>query len=141
MKNRISIVIGLLIIISFSGCVRHKKMYYFGNYSRTLYAHEKNKNDDSFLRHQQELESVIEKSKSQNMPVPPGIYAELGYMQLKKNNIEQAVELFQAESSLYPESKLLMDKLLAQVKPKPASSSHLLDSTTTTVLTSKEKGE
>lgn len=134
-------LIGFLIVISFSGCVRNKNIYYFGDYSRTLYAHEKNNNDESFQRHLQELASVIEKSKSQNMPVPPGIYAELGYMQLKKNNTQQAVEFFQAESSLYPESKLLMDKLIVQVTPQSESNSHLLNSNKTTVLTSKEKGE
>ena len=100
-----------------AGCAP-QKMYYFGNYSNTLYSFEKNQNDESLLKHKQELETVITESESRNLPVPPGIYAELGYINLKSNNSKEAIGLFQAESQLYPESRHLMDRLIQSAASK-----------------------
>lgn len=105
-----------------AGCAP-KKMYYFGNYSNTLYSFEKNQNDESLLKHKQELETVITESESRNLPVPPGIYAELGYINLKSNNSKEAIRLFQAESQLYPESRHFMDRLIQSAASKNSPSS------------------
>jgi len=105
-----------------TGCTP-KKMYYFGNYSKTLYSFEKNQNDESLLKHKQELETIITQSESRNLPVPPGIYAELGYINLKSNNSREAISLFQAESQLYPESRHLMDRLIQSATSKNDRSS------------------
>jgi len=104
------------------GCVPNK-MYYFGNYSDTLYSFEKNQNDKSLLKHKQELENIVTKSELKNIPVPPGIYAELGYINLKLNNFIEAIKFFQAESQLYPESRHFMDRLIQTAKSKNALSS------------------
>lgn len=105
-----------------AGCAP-KKMYYFGNYSNTLYSFEKNQNDESLLKHKQEIETIITESESKALPVPPGIYAELGYINLKSNNSKEAIRLFQAESQLYPESRLLMDRLIQSATSKNDPSS------------------
>lgn len=94
-------------------------MYYFGNYSETLYQYEKNQTKKSMLNHQHELQKIIEKSKQKNIPVPPGIYAELGYMTLKQNKTKEAVQLFQAEAAAYPESKIFMDRLIFIAEKQP----------------------
>ncbi len=103
--------------IFFAGCTS-QKMYYFGNYSQTLYSFEKNQTKEALINHQQELEKVISESEVRNLLVPPGIYAELGYINLKANNSQEAIRLFQAESQLYPESKHLMDRLIQSAKAK-----------------------
>jgi len=98
-------------------------MYYFGNYSKTLYSFEKNQNEESLLKHKQELETIITESESRNLSVPPGIYAELGYINFKSNNFKKAIKLFQTESQLYPESKHLMDRLIQSATSRNNSSS------------------
>lgn len=105
-----------------TGCAP-QKMYYFGNYSNSLYSYEKNQNDESLLGHKQELETVIIESESRNLPVPPGIYAELGYINLKSNNYKEAIKLFQAESQLYPEARHLMDRLIQSATSQNGPSS------------------
>jgi len=116
------VLLTVLCCLISTGCAP-KKMYFFGNYSNTLYSCEKNQNDKSLLKHKQELETVITESESRNLPVPPGIYAELGYINLKSNNSKEAIRLFQAESQLYPESKHLMDRLIQSAKSKNGPSS------------------
>lgn len=104
-----------------TGCTP-QKMYYFGDYSKTLYSLEKNQDEESLLKHKQGLETIITESETRNLPVPPGIYAELGYINLKSNNSKEAIGLFQAESQLYPESRHLMDRLIQSAESKNDSS-------------------
>jgi hypothetical protein len=122
-KTYIGVFCTLLCCLAFIGCAP-KRMYYFGNYSKTLYSLDKNRNDESLLAHKQDLETIITESKSRNLPVPPGIYAELGYINLKSNNSKEAIRLFQAESQLYPESRHLMDRLIQSAASKDNSSSN-----------------
>ncbi len=126
MKRKSFLFAVILACIYFAGCAP-QKMYYFGNYSQTLYTFEKNQNEESLLKHKQELERVIAKSEVKNLPVPPGIYAELGYINLKANSSREAIRLFQVESQLYPESKHLMDRLIQIAKAKEAPESNLPD--------------
>lgn len=126
MKRKILLFIGFLACIFFAGCAP-QKMYYFGNYSQTLYTFEKNQNEESLIKHRQELDRVIAESEVKNLPVPPGIYAELGYINLKTNNSREAIRLFQAESQLYPEAKHLMGRLIQSAKAKEDSESNLPD--------------
>lgn len=110
MNRTFLVFIGSLLVIA-TGCAP-KQMYYFGSYSETLYGNTKEMNDDSLLRHKQELENIIQQSKKGGTPIPPGICAELGYLDLKTSNQKEAIALFQEEERLYPESKVLMDRLL-----------------------------
>ena len=116
-KLYVGVFFTVLCCLVSAGCAP-QKMYYFGNYSNTLYSFEKNQNDESLLKHKQEVETVITESESRNLPVPPGIYAELGYINLKSNNSKEAIRLFQAESQLYPESRHLMDRLIQSATSK-----------------------
>jgi hypothetical protein len=122
MKIRLLLLVVFLTSVFSAGCVP-KQSYYFGNYSQTLYAAEKYQNEDAYLKHKQELEKVISESEVRNLPVPPGIYAELGYINLKENNPKEAIRLFQVEAQLYPESKHLMDRLIQSANAKEITSS------------------
>lgn len=110
-------ILGISCWILLNGCAQ-KQIYYFGNYSKTLYSYEKNKDEASFLKHKQELERIISESETRTMIVPPGIYAELGFINLKINKSKQAVHYFQAEKNIYPESQFLMDRLITKAEKK-----------------------
>ncbi len=110
MKNILLFIVFLLIVSSI-GCAP-KQMYYWGNYSDTLYAYKKNSNDETLLKHMQELNKIVEKSNKHNKRIPPGVYGELGYLYLKTNKTKEAIEYFKLEKQLYPESTILMDRLI-----------------------------
>lgn len=117
--NKIVLILAVLLSgLFFAACTPPQRMYYFGNYSQTLYSLEKNNNEETLKNHKQELESIITESGVRSLPVPPGIFAELGYLNLKANSAAEAIRLFQAESELYPESKQLMERLIQSAKAK-----------------------
>lgn len=101
----------LFIFFTVAGCGQ-KKMYYYGNYSNTLYLMKKNSDESSQKDHVKELENILRESQTKNMKVPPGIYAELGYWYSKMNKKDEAIKMFNEESNLYPESRHLMDRLI-----------------------------
>jgi hypothetical protein len=82
------------------------------------------------LKHKQELEKIITESEKIKRAVPPGIYAELGYINLKANNTNEAVRLFQKESEIYPESKYFMDRLIKKATLKDNADTGSPDSST-----------
>ena len=66
------------VMLLISGCAE-KSMYYWGSYSSSLNNYYKNPGErDKFV---EKLQQDIEKAEQKNK-VPPGIYAEYGYMML-----------------------------------------------------------
>jgi len=122
-------IIGILCWVLLNGCAAQKQLYYFGDYSNTLYMNEKFHDEESLLEHKQELEQIISESENRKMSVPPGIYAELGFLNLKSNNTKEAIMLFQTEAKIYPESKFLMDRLIQMANKKDSRSSEVSSST------------
>jgi len=118
-----SLLLGLTLFITLflSGCAA-PSMYYWGDYSSTLYHSKKTPSDETGLKHQQALENIIEESKTRNLKAPPGVYAELGYIYLKQNKNQNAIQYFKLEREIYPESALLMQRLenVALTKDKKA---------------------
>lgn len=104
----------LFLLFSFAyGCVTSQKpMYYWGNYSSSLYGLKKNPGEETMNLHIKALDDIILKSKEMDLKVPPGIYAEYGMYLLQADKKAEAKEMFLAEKHIYPESSLLMDRMI-----------------------------
>ncbi len=99
-----------------SGCSTKKPMYEYANYSETYYQLKQNGDAQSNANWKSSLEEVIEKSNARAIRVPPGIYANLGYLYLKVNDTEKAISFFKAEKDLYPEASVFMDNLIKKAQ-------------------------
>jgi hypothetical protein len=114
-----------LLAILLSGCAP-QRMYDWGDYSSTLYQSKKHPSSEADRNHLQSLEKIIEESKKTNLRIPPGVYAELGYIYFRQNKKDLAISNFKMEKELYPESTLLMDRLESSArladKPRPSES-------------------
>ncbi len=126
--NRFSLSVILVVTLLLSGCAA-PSMYYWGDYSETLYHSKKTPSDESIVKHQQALENIIEESKKRNLRVPPGVCAELGYIYLKQNKNQLAIQYFQVEKEIYPESTLLMQRLEKTALTKDKKPEDKTDST------------
>jgi hypothetical protein len=100
----------LLIFIVFvlSGCVQTK--YVWNGYDAKLYDYYKTPvESDQFM---ERLYEIILDGEPENR-VPPGIYAEYGFMLYEKGKLADAVIWYRKEREKWPESKFLMDKMIA----------------------------
>jgi hypothetical protein len=99
------ILVGLL-----AGCVTNHQRYGWGTYDPSLYAYYKDPTKEAALA--ASLAVIISTADSNHALVPPGIYAEYGYLQLQEGKTLSAVELFKQEESHWPESKVFMDRMI-----------------------------
>ncbi|MCP4487865.1 MAG: DUF4810 domain-containing protein [Gammaproteobacteria bacterium] len=102
-------------ILFLSGCTTmgiSKSGLYWGKYSYTLYELKKNPGTGARSTHIAEIKNIIAKSKSLDLRVPPGIYAELGMYTLEDGNATKANEYFNLELGTYPESKAMINQVL-----------------------------
>jgi len=138
MKSGISKILVCLVFIAASfGCATKPQMYYWGNYGDTLYEAKKKPGAETLAKHKEMLENIVEESKKRNLRIPPGVCAELGYLYALQNDTIKAVQLFETEKQTYPESTILMDRLIQQTEKRTAGSSSEKDSFET--LIEKEK--
>lgn len=115
MKN-IFLLLGAVMSLSLVGCASSpKSLYSWGTYPQQTYlllsVPEKTSPQEQIAK----LEKDIEKAKAKNAAVPPGLYAHLGLLNLNLNNGPRAVEYFELERQVYPESTVLMDRLLKKM--------------------------
>jgi hypothetical protein len=61
-----------------------------------------------------DLEVTINPAKGGR--IPPGACAEYGFLLYKRGQRDRAIEYFQQEARMFPESKALMDRLIAKVR-------------------------
>ncbi len=92
-----------------TGCATDDNLYYWGKYEKTLYRHYRN--PDDMLELVGEIGTIIEKGEELGR-VPPGLYAEYGYLLLELGESQRAAVFFEKEKATWPESAYFMDAML-----------------------------
>ena len=107
-------VITLIIFIAFGvlGCGPSTK-YHWGNYENSLYRYYKNPSE---VEEMAEAIAIIIVKGELDGRVPPGLYAEYGYLLFVTGNTGEAVTYFEKEKNIWPESSVLIDKMIATTK-------------------------
>lgn len=102
-----------------SACAAQPAKYNWGTYERSLYSYYKAPAQVTDLN--QALNAIVNDNAKTARPVPPGIWAEYGYLLLQEGKAPEAVAAFQREETAWPESKSFMDKMI-QVASSSATS-------------------
>jgi len=100
--------------ILFSACAKPPIAYYWGDYSSSLYNAKKNPTPESLQDHKKVLVHIIQESNRQSLRVPPGVYAEYGYLLLKEGNTTEGMKYLDLEAQTYPESKVFVERVKVQ---------------------------
>lgn len=104
------------------GCATNNYTYDWGDYDPSMYAYYKN--PAKVGQFSDSLAAIIKAADSPGVKVPPGIYAEYGYLKLQQGKNSEAIGLFEQEEQHWPESKVFMERMIkvASVAQSPASS-------------------
>jgi hypothetical protein len=87
-----------------------RRMYAWGGYDEVLVRHYRQPQDrQAFVR---ALKQVVANAERRGQSAPPGIYAEYGYALYEEGQYPAAVAYFEKERTAWPESALLMDKMI-----------------------------
>jgi len=95
---------------SAAGCATQHQHYDWGSYDPSLYDYYKNPAKVGELS--TSLQAIIDAADKAHAVVPPGIYAEYGYLQMQQGKNQRAVDLFKQEESHWPESRVFMDRMI-----------------------------
>ena len=102
-------------LLLFSSCAQTH--YAWNGYDQALYDHYKSPGERE--QYIEKLKIIIQRAEESGK-IPPGIYAEYGYTFYESGNHKQAIQYFQKESDLWPESRYFMAKMIrnAQLQGK-----------------------
>jgi hypothetical protein len=119
MSRALSGALALWLAFMVIGCAsanNNPALYYWGSYQQQIYASYNDAGSASPEQQLQQLEADFEKARAANRPVPPGYHAHMGYLYFQVGRLDQAVQAFTTEKTLFPESTIYMDRLIAQIK-------------------------
>jgi hypothetical protein len=116
-KRRLWLAMAFACTAIASGC-GPPVLYDWGRYEESL--------QDNYVGHDEAkafsgLEATITSAQQTGRRIPPGACAEYGFLLYKRGQRERAIEYFQREAQLFPESKPLMDKLAAKVREQASA--------------------
>ncbi len=100
------------------GCAAEPK-YHWGSYEKLLYQMQHNPGEATPEAQADKLTRDIQEASGKGKPVPPGVHAHLAYMLLMTGNGDGAMSNFQIEKTKYPESAVMIDRLVAGMTGKP----------------------
>lgn len=104
-------------VLLMSGCVTTiPDQYYWGRYQQLLLnMYVEPGSSDSALQILQ-LNEDIEIAANTGRPVPPGIYAHLGFMYAIEGSVVASNEAFSEEKKRFPESAVFIDGMMGRAK-------------------------
>jgi hypothetical protein len=109
MKTTLACLSSAICLSMLAGCGGHT-LYEWRGYDTKLYEHYKNPHEQQ--KFSEDMKEVVVRAEAEGR-VPPGIYAEYGFLLLEQGNRAAAVYYFQKEGFRWPESRILMNKLIA----------------------------
>lgn len=112
------------VLVLVTGCASNQNLYQWGGYDAALYS--TYKSPETVVELQTKLETHIAAMTQTNQKVAPGLYAELGSLYLQSGKTDEAIEQYNKERELWPESRTLMDSMIktleSRSKTNPATS-------------------
>ena len=100
--------------ISLSACATVPIPYNWSGYSSSLYGVKKEPSDEKLHAHKLVLMQIIQGSDGKPLRVPPGIYAEYGYILVKEGKTEEGIKYLDLEAQTFPEAKVFIERVKAQ---------------------------
>jgi hypothetical protein len=99
----------LLAALGAAGCAP-PTLYAWNGYDAALYRHYRNPQDrETFVA---ALYETVREADQRGLRIPPGVSAELGYALYEEGRTQEAVPWFERERREWPESTVLMDKMI-----------------------------
>jgi hypothetical protein len=116
MKRPVGLAAALMATLTLGGCAPPPPpLYGWGHYQAQVYEYFKAQNSAPEAQ-VAVLEADLQKIRAKGQTPPPGYHAHLGMLYAALGKNDQAVLELQTEKSLFPESTIYIDRLLATYK-------------------------
>lgn len=116
MKKIFSMAALAILALSVTSCVTTNSLYSWYGYEDAVYTNYKKPTDKSQAKVLEQYRAVIEKQKGTRGAVPPGLYAEYGFLLYKTGSKEEGINYLKQEIALYPESQIYISRIINQLE-------------------------
>lgn len=106
----------LTTIIILSSCTVQKPLYTWDKYEVSSYNYLKNSDEKSTEALIETYRKIIDNQLGSRGVVPPGVYADYGYLLFQNNRTDEGRAMLMKEIQLYPESKTFIDRILKMIE-------------------------
>lgn len=109
--------IGIILICSCLciSCTTTSK-YSWYDYEDLTYKYSKKNTEELQVRVLEQYKKMIDKQKGTRGVVPPGLYAEYGYLLYKTGKTNEGISFLKEEIKLYPESEKYISRIIKQLE-------------------------
>ena len=109
-------VMSIIAVSLLTACVSPTpSLYQWGSYEQQVYAMYNDPGKVPIEQQIAKLEEDYQKARASSKSMPPGFHAHLGYLYFGTGKLDQAHQSFTTEKSLFPESAVYMDRILAKL--------------------------
>lgn len=105
-----------VIILSSCGSTNTNTLYSWYDYENITYQYNKKTTDGLQVSVLEQYKKVIDKQNGVRGVVPPGLYAEYGYLLFKTGKKEEGLAFMKEETKLYPESEKYISRIIKQLE-------------------------
>ena len=113
MKN---FFIAVLVVLALGSCTTTKTLYSWYNYEDATYQYNKKRTDELKVKVLEQYKKLTDKQKGVRGVVPPGLYAEYGYMLYMNGKKDEGLNFLKQEIKLYPESEMYVSRIIKQLE-------------------------
>ena len=103
-------------IFAFASCTTVKPLYSWYNYEDITYQYSKKSTEELQVKVLEQYQKMIDKQKGARGIVPPGLYAEYGYMLYRTGKKEEGLSFLKEEIKAYPESETYISRIIKQLE-------------------------
>ena len=97
-------------------CGSTKSLYSWYDYEDVTYQYSKKSTEELQVKVLEQYKKVTDKQKGVRGVVPPGLYAEYGYLLCKTGKKEEGLSFLKKETELYPESEKYISRIIKQLE-------------------------
>ncbi len=116
MKKLFLIGVAAVMALSFTSCNTTKTLYSWYDYEDLAYEYNKEPTEKLQVKVLEQYQKMTDKQKGVRGVVPPGMYAEYGYLLCKTGKKKEGLEFLKKEISLYPESETYISRIIKQLE-------------------------
>lgn len=103
-------------VLTITSCTTTKTLYSWYNYEDITYQYSKKRTDELKVKVMEQYQKLTDKQKGTRGVVPPGLYAEYGYMLYMTGKQEEGLNFLKEEIKLYPESEKYISRIIKQLE-------------------------
>lgn len=99
-----------------ASCSTTKPLYSWYNYEDVTYQYSKKTTEELQVKVLEQYQKITTRQKDLRKVVPPGMYAEYGFLLYKTGKKEEGLSFLKQEVKLYPESEKYISRIIKQLE-------------------------